>query len=142
MQLKRYTDYALRVLLYLGAHPDEVVSVGRIAGAYGISRNHLLKVMNGLAEQQLIETFRGKSGGIRLALDPADINVGAVVARMEGDSPLIDCGSPPCPILPACQLNHVLRTARQAFIDQLAAHTLADLLQDRQAQLASLLATA
>lgn len=142
MQLKRYTDYALRVLLYLGAHPDEVVSVGRIADAYGISRNHLLKVMNGLADLQLIDTFRGKSGGIRLSRDTADINVGEVVARMEGDSPLVDCGSPPCPILPACELNHLLHAARQAFIDHLAAYTLADLLQGRQNKLVRLLATA
>jgi Rrf2 family nitric oxide-sensitive transcriptional repressor len=88
MQLKRYTDYALRVLLYLGTHPDEVASISRIAGAYGVSRNHLLKVMHGLTEQGLVTTFRGKHGGLRLALPPADINVGAVVTHMEGGQPV------------------------------------------------------
>ena len=140
MQLKRYTDYALRILVYLGAHPDEVVSVSRIAQAYGVSRNHLLKVMNGLTEQGLITTYRGKHGGLRLALPPADINVAAVVAHMEGDNPLIDCANPPCPILPVCQLNHALREARQAFIDHLSRYTVADLLHGKQRQLVRLLA--
>lgn len=139
MQLKRYTDYALRVLIYLGLHAEEVVSVNRVATAYGISRNHLLKVMQGLSEQQLIRTFRGKHGGMQLAAAPQDINVGRVVAHMEGDSPLVDCREPACPILPACELNHVLYQAQQAFIDSLHQHTLADLLRDRL-QLVRLLA--
>ena len=139
MQLKRYTDYALRVLIYLGSHPGQVVSVSRIAQAYGISRNHLLKVVNGLTEQRLIDTFRGKHGGLQLATAPEDINVGTVVTHMEGDSPLIDCINPPCPILPACQLNHALRAAQQAFIDHLSGYTLADLLHGRQQQLVRLL---
>jgi Rrf2 family nitric oxide-sensitive transcriptional repressor len=142
MQLKRYTDYALRVLLYLGSHPDQVISVNRIAQAYGISRNHLLKVIGGLTEQRLIDTFRGQHGGLRLASAPEDINIGAVVAHMEGDSPLVNCIDPPCPILPACQLNHALREARQAFIDHLSRYTLADLLHGRQQQLVRLLTTA
>lgn len=142
MQLKRYTDYSLRVLIYLGAHPDEIVSVNRIAEAYAISRNHLLKVINGLAEQHLIRTFRGKHGGMRLAVAPQDINVGDVVAHMEGSGPLIDCRQPPCPILPACELNHALYEARQAFIDSLRGYTLADLLRGKREQLVRLLATA
>ncbi len=139
MQLKRYTDYALRVLLYLGVHPDEVVSVNRIAEAYGISRNHLLKVINGLAEEGVVATFRGKGGGVRLARPPREINVGAVVEGMEGEVPLIDCHAPACPILPACELNHALREAQQAFIDHLAGYTLEDLLRHKP-QLAHLLA--
>lgn len=140
MQLKRYTDYALRTLIYLGTYPDEVVSVGRIAEAYGISRNHLLKVMNGLAEQGLIHTFRGKTGGLQLALPPEQINVGAVVAHMEGDAPLIDCSNLACPILPACKLRDALDEAQRSFIDTLSRYTLADLLRGKRKQLARLLA--
>lgn len=139
MQLKRYTDYALRILVYLGAHPDQVVSVSRIASAYGISRNHLLKVVTGLVEQELVETIRGNRGGLRLAASPGDINVGAVVAHMEGDRPLINCGDPPCPILPACLLNTALQEAQQVFIRHLSGYTLADLIDGKQQQLVRLL---
>jgi Rrf2 family nitric oxide-sensitive transcriptional repressor len=140
MQLKRYTDYALRVLLYLGAHPGEVVSISRIAQAYGVSRNHLLKVLNGLVEQGLVTTLRGNRGGVQLALPPQAINVGAVISHMEGDRPMIDCAQPPCPIAPACQLQRVLNEARQDFLARLSGYTLADLIQGKRRQLIGLLA--
>ena len=140
MQLKRYTDYSLRVLICLGLYPGEVISINKIARAYDISRNHLLKVVNGLAEQQLIETFRGKHGGLQLAKSPDSINVGEVVGYMEGRNPLIDCREPPCPILPACTLNAVLDEAKRAFINTLQHYTLADLLEGKRSQLVELLA--
>jgi Rrf2 family nitric oxide-sensitive transcriptional repressor len=139
MQLKRYTDYSLRVLIYLGIFPDEVISINKIARGYDISRNHLLKVVNGLAEQQLVTTFRGKHGGLQLAKSPDSINVGAVVDYMEGRNPLIDCRNPTCPILPACTLNVVLDEAKRAFIKSLHRYTLADLLEGKRSQLVELL---
>lgn len=140
MQLKRYTDYALRMLLYLGAHPNEVVSVSRIAEAYGVSRNHLLKVANGLVAGGLVASFRGSSGGLRLAMPPESINVGEVVRHMEGERPVIDCSQPPCPILPACHLQQVLLEAQQDFMARLARYTLADLMRGKRRQLVALLA--
>jgi len=142
MQLKRYTDYALRVLIYLAVHPDQQCSVARIADAYGISRNHLLKVIAGLSELALVTTRRGKHGGLRLARDPEVINVGEVVAHMEGDTPLVDCGHPPCPILAACTLSGVLQQAHRAFLETLRHHTLADLLDGQRPELVRLLNTA
>jgi len=139
MQLKRYTDFSLRVLIYLGIHPDEVISINEIARAYDISRNHLLKVVIGLQEQQLIETHRGKHGGMQLAKSPDDINVGEVVKYMEGSSPIVNCREPFCPILPACNLNAVLREAQQSFIHTLQTYTLADLLDGKEEQLVELL---
>lgn len=140
MQLKRYTDYSLRVLIYLGAHPDQVVSINEIAQAYGISRNHLLKVVNGLMEQKLIQTFRGKTGGLQLARAPHKIKVGEVVKYMEGHSGLVDCNEPYCPIQPACTLKHALLEAQQAFYTSLNRYTLASLLKDKQSKLVQLLA--
>jgi Rrf2 family nitric oxide-sensitive transcriptional repressor len=139
MQLKRYTDYSLRVLIYLGIHPDDIISINEIAQAYDISRNHLLKVVSGLQDSGLITTFRGKHGGLHLAKSPGEINVGRVVESMEGRSPLVDCREPFCPILPACNLNTVLREAQQAFIDTLCNYTLADLISGKEVKLVELL---
>lgn len=141
MQLKRYTDYSLRVLIYLAIHPDRVISVNEIAEAYDISRNHLLKVVNGLMEQDLINTFRGKTGGLQLARPASKINVGEVVNYMEGDRQLIDCREPYCPILPACTLKRALQEANAAFYKSLKRYTLASLIKDKESKLVRLLAS-
>jgi len=140
MQLKRYTDYSLRVLIYLGLNPERVVSINEIAQAYAISRNHLLKVVIGLAEQDLIEAYRGKAGGWRLACAPRQINIGKVVAYMEDQRSIIDCHEPECPILPACNLKRVLHVAQTAFFQALNQYTLEDLLDKKQDKLIRLLA--
>jgi Rrf2 family nitric oxide-sensitive transcriptional repressor len=139
MQLKRYTDYSLRVLIYLGVHPDQVISINEIAEAYDISRNHLLKVVNGLMEQGLIQTYRGKTGGLQLAKSMSKINVGEVVKYMEGNNQIIDCHEPYCPILPACNLKRALHDANQAFYKSLKSYTLADLIKGKQTRLVELL---
>ncbi len=129
MRLTRYTDYALRVLLYLGAQPDRICSIAEIARAYGISQNHLMKVAHDLGKAGYVEGVRGRSGGIRLA-KPADrISVGAVVRRTEEGFDLADCGS--CVISPACGLSGVLSEALTAFMAVLDRYTLADLLKKR-----------
>ncbi len=140
MQLKRYTDYSLRILIYLGINPERVVSINEIAQAYGISRNHLLKVVIGLAEQDLIEAYRGKTGGWRLAHAPHQINIGKVVEYMEDQGSVIDCHEPACPILPACNLKRALQEAQTAFFQVLRQYTLADLLNKKQDKLIRLLA--
>ncbi len=140
MQLKRYTDYSLRLLIYLGVHPERVVSVNEIAQAYAISRNHLLKVVSGLIEQGLVQTFRGKSGGLQLARAPQHINVGDVVKFMEGSSQIVDCHEPYCPIVPACNLKRVLHEAQTEFHKALKRYTLADLIAGKEHKLVQLLA--
>lgn len=139
MQLKRYTDYSLRVLIYLGLHPEQVISINEIAQAYAISRNHLLKVVSGLAEPGWIEAYRGKTGGWKLKRAPQQINIGKVVEHMEGQGSLIDCHDPACPILPACTLKRALHEAQAAFYQNLRQYTLADLLANKQDKLARLL---
>jgi len=136
MRLTSFTDYTLRVLIYLGAHREEnrLATIGDIAAAYRISENHLMKVVNHLARAGLVETVRGKGGGMRLARAPEAINVGEVVRDAEEDLALVECfqeNGQPCPIEPACVLHGLLRDALDAFLDVLDRRTLADLLQPR-----------
>jgi len=129
MRLTRYTDYAMRVLLYLGRQPGELASIAGIARAYGISQNHLMKVVNDLVNAGYLESVRGRNGGIRLARPPQEINVGALVRHTEDDFDLVDCGS--CLIAPACGLTSVLDEALLAFLRVLDSYSLADVLARR-----------
>ena len=125
MRLTRYTDYAMRVLIHLAARPDELCSIGEISRSYGISQNHLMKVVNDLARAGYIASSRGRSGGILLGRPAEEINVGAVVRHTEEGFELVDCGS--CVIAPACGLNGMLNQALAAFMAVLDRYTLADL---------------
>jgi Rrf2 family transcriptional regulator, nitric oxide-sensitive transcriptional repressor len=129
MRLTHYTDFALRVLLYLGTHPERLCPISEIAQAYGISQNHLVKVVHDLGKAGYVAGTRGRFGGIRLARPAETINVGAVVRHTEDDFQLADCGS--CLIAPACGLNRALDEAMAAFMAVLDGYTLADLLAKR-----------
>ena len=130
MRLTRYTDYAMRVLLYVGAQDDARLSpISEISGAYGISQNHLMKVVNDLVNAGYLESVRGRFGGVRLAKPAAQINVGAVVRHTEEGFDLVDCGS--CIIAPACGLTGALAEALAAFMKVLDGYSLADLLAKR-----------
>jgi len=137
MRLTRYTDYALRVLTYLGAQPDRVCSIAEIARAYGISQNHLMKVAHDLGKAGYIEGVRGRAGGIRLARAADRIGIGAVVRQTEEGFALVECGA--CAIAPACELTGVLDEALAAFMAVLDRYTLSDLVK-RPAKLMRLLA--
>lgn len=129
MRLTRYTDYAMRVLLYLAARPDRLCSIAEIAGAYGISQNHLMKVVSDLVGAGYLDSVRGRSGGVRLARPPAEINIGAVVRHTEDGFDLVDCGS--CVIAPACGLTGALAQALSAFMKVLDGYTLESLTSRR-----------
>ena len=126
MRLTRYTDYAMRVLLYLGARGDDLCSIADIARAYDISQNHLMKVVNDLVNAGYLQSVRGRGGGIRLAKAPDAINVGALVRHTEDDLQLVECGS--CLIAPACGMTGVLDEALLAFLHVLDRYSLADVL--------------
>ena len=131
MQLTLYTDYSLRVLLYLTMHPDERITITEIAEYFGISRNHLVKVVHNLGKIGLIQTIRGKSGGLLLAVSPDDINIATVVKQIEPHMNLLECfddATNTCPITMQCSLKGVLFQARQGFVDVLEKYTLADML--------------
>ena len=131
MQLTRFSDYSLRLLLYLATHDDRLVSVDEVSRAYGISRHHLVKVVQRLVERNLVASTRGRGGGLRLKRRPEAINVGALVRATEPHFELVECfdrKTNTCPIEPACGLKRVLGHAQQAFFDVLDESTLADFL--------------
>lgn len=129
MQLTLFSDYSLRVLLYLAAHRDRRVALREISAAYGISQHHLVKVVQRLIEEQLVESVRGRGGGLSLARAPSDISVAAVVRLTEPHLNLVECfdaRTNTCPIDPACGLKKALQRAQEAFFAELERYTLAD----------------
>ena len=130
MKLTLFTDYAVRVLLYLGARPERLCSIAEIARAYRVSQNHLMKVVNTLAREGYVESVRGRGGGIRLGRAPEAINLGALVRATEDGFQLVDCGR--CVVGPACGVTGVLGEALAAFLGVLDRYTLADMLGRRQ----------
>jgi Rrf2 family nitric oxide-sensitive transcriptional repressor len=124
----------MRVLIYLGLHRDGLVTISDIAKAYSISENHLMKVVHQLAQRGYIETVRGKGGGMRLAREPHEINLGRLIRQTEGDTSLLECleGNGSCCIQNTCSLVGILREAQAALFSVLERHTLADLLQNEQ----------
>ncbi len=128
MRLTRYTDFAMRVLFHLGVNDGKIVPISAIAQAYGISQNHLVKVVHDLVKTGYLESVRGRSGGVRLARPAAAINLGAVIRHTEPDMRLIDCVG--CAIASACTLPKPLFEATAAFVAVLDRYTLADILRD------------
>jgi Rrf2 family nitric oxide-sensitive transcriptional repressor len=132
MRLTTFSDYAFRVLIYLGSAPQGLATIGDIAAAYGVSENHLMKVVHQLARLGYIETVRGKGGGMRLARAPEAINVGEVLRATEDGFDLVDCmreGESDCRIVRACVLKGALAEALGAFLQVLDRYTLADLVR-------------
>lgn len=137
MQLSLHADYGLRVLLYLGSHPGEIVATQEISDAYRISKNHLVRVMQTLGEHGYIRVLPGRSGGVTLAKDPSEIRLGNVVRDAEPNLHLVECFDPvtnTCPIIGVCSLKSHLARALDAFIAELNGYTLADLLTPARRQ--------
>lgn len=135
VQLTQYTDYGLRVLIALAVSPGGRSTVSDVSRAYGISRNHLVKVVGRLAALGYVETIRGKGGGMRLARLPQQIVFGDVVRKLESELGVVEClerGGGHCVITPACQLKGVLGKATEKFLAELDAHTLAEVLPHRR----------
>jgi Rrf2 family nitric oxide-sensitive transcriptional repressor len=139
--LTRFSDYALRVLMFAALRQDRPFSVAEVATKYDLSKNHLAKVVNRLVHSGHLRARRGRRGGVWLGRDPRMIRLGALVRLTENESPLVECfaaQSNRCPLTPACRLRGALAQALDAFYDCLDRRTLADLVENR-ATLASLL---
>jgi Rrf2 family transcriptional regulator, nitric oxide-sensitive transcriptional repressor len=131
MRLTQFSDYALRTTMYLGAHRGRLVSIPEVASAYGVSYHHLTKVAALLIECGVIEAVRGRNGGLRLAMEPSDINIGWLVRKTEPDMMLVECFNheqDTCPITPECKLRKALKDALRAFLSVLDEYSLHDLL--------------
>ncbi|MCF6336924.1 MAG: Rrf2 family transcriptional regulator [Gammaproteobacteria bacterium] len=135
MQLTLHTDYALRVLIYLAQKDSKLSTISEITDFYGISRNHLVKVVHHLAQEDFIHTTRGKHGGMRLARAAELISIGQVVRRMEPSFDLVECFSNdnrPCTVIPICALKGVLQRAVSEFLALLDQFTVADAVVQNQ----------
>jgi Rrf2 family transcriptional regulator, nitric oxide-sensitive transcriptional repressor len=129
MRLTSYTDFSLRVLMYVAVKPQGLSTIREIASAYGISQNHLMKVVFELGREGILETVRGRSGGVRLARPAEHIRIGDVVRFTEAGSAIVECfgATGGCIIAAPCRLKHVLKNAQDAFLSILDGYTLADL---------------
>ena len=141
MRLTLHTDYALRVLMYVGVKGNTLSTIPEIVDDFDISRGHIMKVVHHLGRLGYLDTIRGKGGGIRLARKPSQINVGAVVRDMEEELAVLGClqGSEGyCRIEGCCVLRSALRNATSAFLATLDRYTLADLIKPRRSLVRSL----
>lgn len=130
MRLTAMTDYSMRLLMYLGGHPDRLCTIAEVARAHGISEPHLMKITHRLAQAGWIETTRGKNGGMRLARQPEDIPIGAVVRDMENDLAVVEClgGATNCMLAGQCGLTGIMQGALNQFMAHLDQFSLADIL--------------
>ncbi len=131
MKLTKYTDYAMRLMIYLGSRSSGLSSIREISDTFSVSQNHMMKVVQDLANAQFLVSVRGRNGGIRLARPANEINLGALLRHTEGLTDLIDCEG--CRIAPACTLPIVLSEATAAFVAVFDKYTLADLVGRRSA---------
>ncbi len=130
MRLTTMTDYAMRLLMYLGNHPERLCTISEITEFHDISQSHLMKVTNRLSRHGWIETIRGKNGGMRLAHEPSAIKLGEVIRDMENDMDLVEClgDNQTCTLIGNCALPRILSEALSRFMDHLNKHSLQDLI--------------
>jgi len=142
MRLTQFTDYSLRVLIYLGLHTDKRVTIDELTQAYGVSRHHLRSVVHKLATLGYIASTQGKGGGLTLALPADEINLRNIVESTENDFYIVECFNPDgnaCPIEPLCILKQALSEASLRFLDALESYTIEDLIKNKKGQLRRLL---
>ncbi len=143
MQLTRYSDYALRILMYLSMKEGEgPATISDIAEFYGISRNHLVKIVHRLGQLGFVTTTRGKGGGLKLARSAAQIGIGEVVRQTEANFDIVECfdaQANTCRLTPICHLKTMLAAAQRQFLNELDTYTLADAIAGRNRGFMSLL---
>jgi Rrf2 family nitric oxide-sensitive transcriptional repressor len=132
MQLTRFTDFGLRMLMYLSKHDRSTpITIAEIAGQFDVPHNHLIKVANRLGKLGLVKALRGRNGGLVLAVAPESIRLGDTLRGLEGDTPLVNCEEPPCALGGRCQLTGALRDGLDAFYARMNEFTLADVSSGR-----------
>ena len=135
MHVTKFTDYSLRVLIYLGSKPgDELTTISEISTAYSISKHHIRMVVHKLGQLGYINCIQGKGGGFELAIDPNEILVGEVVKNTETDFHLVECftSKVKCPIAGVCRLQYMFADALEAFFETLNQYTLKDIIKNKR----------
>lgn len=141
MQLSKFSDYALRVLIYLAGQPGELSTIDEISERYAISKDHLRKVVHNLVQSGWITSRRGRGGGLSLAMPPADISIGMVIRSTEDNLAIVECfnsATDTCQISGVCRLSGMLDEALQAFLSVLDKYSLADITAGQSALMARL----
>lgn len=140
MKLNKQTDYALRILIYAALAPaNKLLSIQQITEIYGLSRSHVMKIVQKLGRLGYLVTIRGKGGGFQIGKNPTLINIGQLIREVESSLVLVNCDEPVCRLSPGCHLKRVLGEAMAAFLAVLDGYTLTDLISNR-GQLLELLA--
>lgn len=135
MQLNRFSDYALRLLMYVAkGDGDRPITIAEVGQQFTIPHNHLIKVAARLSKLGWIASIRGRHGGLRLGLHAEKLTIGAILRELEGHKPIIDCDSPPCALNGSCRLRHALHVAEQAFYQALDQVTLGDVTSNHTAE--------
>ncbi|KAB0629109.1 Rrf2 family transcriptional regulator [Acinetobacter gandensis] len=129
MQLNKFTDYALRILLYIARPREQPYNIAEIAEDLQVSRNHLVKIVHFMAKHEWLITTRGKGGGLRLNPQVLDMRLGQIVRILQGDQQIVECNEPPCVLRNQCGLKGILDQALEQFYQRLDQHTLADVIQ-------------
>mgnify|MGYP006428664883 FL=1 len=135
MQLTSFTDYGLRTLMYLSSRCEDTASVKEVAEYYGISRNHLVKVVHTLSQHGYIETTKGKGGGMKIAAGSQNLRLGDLIMQLEPNMNMVECfdaKNNTCRISANCQLKHYLFEATQNFIHTMNKYTLADTVKNKE----------
>lgn len=142
MHITRYTDYSLRVLIYLAINKQKLTTINDIANSYDISKNHLMKIVQQLNRSGYILATRGKNGGIKLNQAANKINIGSLVREIEENNKLVECfgAENQCVITPSCKLKKIFAEAQENFFSTLDNYTLQDLTGEEQNTLIELLA--
>ena len=136
MRMSDYSDYTLRVLMYCAANQGRLVTIAEIADEYQVSKNHLMKIVNDLGRQGVLQTTRGRGGGLRLLKAPSAIRVGDILRHTETDFRLVECfdaSTDTCALTPTCRLKKVLHNALTAYFAELDGVTLADIAKPGEA---------
>ncbi len=128
MQLTKHTDYAFRTLMYLGSMESELATISVISERVGMSKSHLMKIVNRMVNLGWLEAIRGKHGGVRLAVAPDQLKLDTVIREMEQTLSPVNCHAPSCALLSVCRLKGVMWEAQQAFLTSLSRYTLLDLI--------------
>ncbi|MBR9728575.1 Rrf2 family transcriptional regulator [Shewanella intestini] len=140
MKLTRYTDFGIRILMYVAMQPEREVlfRISEVTEVFELSSNHVAKIIHHLGKLGYIQTIRGKSGGFKLAVEASEINLGTLVGQLENSLAPIDCNEPRCRFTSACAFKGILGKALAAYMAVLAQYTLADIVANKEELISTL----